>query len=208
MSDPVFQRMVDRALDSPEIVAAIDAADAGRSRARLCARALEARDGLLGVAADEYRRYVALRTAATGRTILPGLAVLVPSLGAVATGVFLLCGFGLRAFAVRPHIGDGLVMAGVIAAAVTAGAALGDLAWLLVTRARERSGGSGDDPVEHDFAERDPEVRRARETLERAVLERGLLPFLLERVAESGRVEHMDDQHVLGVEETAPVDAP
>ncbi|MER6123188.1 hypothetical protein ABT173_11005 [Streptomyces sp. NPDC001795] len=193
MSDPVFERLVDRALDSPEIAAAIDAAEDG-ARERLRAPAVEAREGLVGVAAAEYERYLTLRDAALdragpscgdGRTkggFLPVLAVLVPSLGAAATGVFLLCGFGLRAFAVRPHIGDGLVMAGVIAAAVTAGAALGDLAWLLVTRRRGRRDGDGP-------GERDPEVCRAREAWELAVLERGLVPFLLEWIdTDQGRV--------------------
>ncbi|WP_055495416.1 hypothetical protein [Streptomyces sp. TP-A0356] len=184
---PVFERMVDRALDLPEVAAAIAAADPGPSREWLRAQALEAGDDLAAVAADEYDHYLTLRTTTAVRErtsdgdgsardgLLPVLAVLVPSLGAAATGVFLLCGFGLRAFAVRPHIGDGLVMAGVIAAAVTAGAALGDLAWLLVARRRGRRG-PGDHP-----ADRDPEVRRARETWELAVLERGLVPFLLDR---------------------------
>ncbi|MGV9247321.1 hypothetical protein [Streptomyces sp. NPDC003710] len=204
VAGPTFERMVDRALDFPEVAAAIDAAGAGASRAELRAGALEARVRLVGVAAVEYGHYLALRTAATHgngsaadgdatagddpghatsvdddrkKRILPVLAVLVPSLGAVATGVFLLCGFGLRAFAVRPHIDDGLVMAGVIAAAVTAGAALGDLAWIVVTGARGRSGRRRD-----DCADRDPEVCRAREAWEDAVLERGLVPFLLQGV--------------------------
>ncbi|GAA3052879.1 hypothetical protein [Streptomyces glomeratus] len=191
VAGPTFERMVDRALDFPEVAAAIDAAGAGASRAELRAGALEARVRLVGVAAVEYGHYLALRTAAAcgdpghaasvdddrKKRILPVLAVLVPSLGAVATGVFLLCGFGLRAFAVRPHIDDGLVMAGVIAAAVTAGAALGDLAWIVVMGARGRSGRGGD-----DCADRDPEVRRAREAWEDAVLERGLVPFLLQDV--------------------------
>ncbi|MEU6367530.1 hypothetical protein ABZ876_17770 [Streptomyces sp. NPDC046931] len=203
VAGPAFERMVDRALDFPEVAAAIDAT--GASRAVLRTRALEARARIVGVAAAEYGHYLALRTATahrhapaadgdgrgagdpshaasidddrTKKGILPVLAVLVPSLGAAATGVFLLCGFGVRAFAVRPHIGDGLVMAGVIAAAVTAGAALGDLAWILVTGARGRSGRGGDDP-----ADRDPEVRRAREAWEDAVLERGVVPFLLQGV--------------------------
>ncbi|MGV9563630.1 hypothetical protein [Streptomyces sp. NPDC003480] len=129
--------------------------------------------------------------------ILPVLAVLVPSLGAVATGVFLLCGFGLRAFAVRPHIDDGLVMAGVIAAAVTAGAALGDLAWILVMGARSRSGRRRDHP-----ADRDPEVCRARETWENAVLERGLVPFLRQR-AESAHTDraYVPEGRAVGAEE-------
>ncbi|MDT0470156.1 hypothetical protein [Streptomyces gibsoniae] len=281
-----FEGMVDRALDAPEIAAALGAAGTGASREELRAEALEERARLVGVAAAEYSRYLALRAAAvdrygpsddgdqvsggpaadggrmpdgpaddevrapdgpvgdevrapdgpvgdgvrtsgdpagdddrtpgdpadddvqalsevphsdpsddgpttpgdapavdghTKKVILPVLAVLVPSLGAVATGVFLLCGFGLRALAVRPHIGDGLVMAGVIAAAVTAGAALGDLAWILVTGARSRSGRRPGHP-----ADRDPEVCRARESWENAVLERGLVPFLRQRAESAG----------------------
>ncbi|MFD1657575.1 hypothetical protein ACFSL4_04870 [Streptomyces caeni] len=187
LGGPIFEQVVDRALGSPEIAAAIGAADTGPWRERLRARALEERERLLGVAAVEHDEYVKALAAAVGRDgpphaddatrerILPVLAVLVPSLGAVATGVFLLCGFGLRAFAVRPHIGDGLVMAGVIAAAVTAGAAIGDLGWLLVTGARGRARrGAG------EAAPGDPEVSRARAAWELAVLERGLVPFLTE----------------------------
>ncbi|MGW1259121.1 hypothetical protein ACWD5Q_29045 [Streptomyces sp. NPDC002513] len=328
VAGPTFEGMVDRALNSPEVVAALDAAGAGTSREGLRAEALEERARLVGVAAAEYGHYLALRAAAVdryeslgqgcyessdhghhessahgdrasdgraghdgrgpggpvaddgrlpggsvgddghtpggpvgddapapgedgrtrgapldddvrtpggaptgdagtqqdapagdartrqdaeagdGRTkeVLPVLAVLVPSLGAVATGVFLLCGFGLRAFAVRPHIGDGLVMAGVIAAAVTAGAALGDLAWILVTGARNRSGRRRGHP-----ADRDPDVCRARETWENALLERGLVPFLRQRAesagtdpayAPEGRAV-VSEEHAVGAENSA-----
>ncbi|MGW3493860.1 hypothetical protein [Streptomyces sp. NPDC001020] len=208
-SDAVFARILEKTLDSPEITAVIDLAGAEPSRERLRAQALEARDLLLDTAAAECDHYRALLAAAAdrhrslcgdglagrdGRTeggFLPGLAVLVPSLGAVATGVFLLCGFGVRAFAVRPHIDDGLVMAGVIAAAVTAGAALGDLAWLLVARARGRDG--------YDRAEHDPAVCRAREAWERAIVERGLVPFLLDRV----EADRLDEERVVGAQERA-----
>lgn len=201
MDGPIFERIVDRALDLPPVAAATVAAGEGGSRERLRAQALQACDRLAGVAAAEYEHYTAVRAAAADRDgtadgdtraqrrLLPAFAVLVPSLGAAATGVFLLCGFGLRAFAVRPHFDDGLVMAGVIAAAVTAGAALGDLAWLLAARARGRRCRDGDDP-----ADRDPEVRRAREAWEHAMLERALVPFLLERV---------DCRRTVGVEDTA-----
>ncbi|MFJ2018678.1 hypothetical protein [Streptomyces nodosus] len=213
---PIFERMVDRALGLPRVAATIRTAGARRSHERLRARALEARDTLLGVATDEYERYAALRAAVLapsgrpargdGRTdrLLLVLAVLVPSLGVVAAGVFLLCGFGLRAFAARPHVGDGLVMSGVIVAAVTAGAALGDLAWLLAARARGRDGGDGDDP-----ADRDPGVRRAREDWERAVMERGLVPFLLERAdLERAELRHLDAERVdLGRVDVGGVDA-
>ncbi|MFE1289415.1 hypothetical protein [Streptomyces sp. NPDC058751] len=64
------------------------------------------------------------------------LALLVPSLGIAALGVYHLCGFDLHAVHGRPHLGDGLTMAGVIAALVSAGAALGDLLWRASTRDR------------------------------------------------------------------------
>ncbi|MEU8588751.1 hypothetical protein AB0C59_17390 [Streptomyces sp. NPDC048664] len=217
-SGPIFENVVDRALDLPRFAAAIRVVEACPSRERLRAQALEARARLLGVAADEYDHYLTLRATAVSRggrlsrgdrrseALLRVLAVLVPSLGIVATGVFLLCGFGLRAFAVRPHFDDGLVMTGVIAAAVISGAALGDLAWLLVARARGRCG-RGDD----DLADRHVQVRRAREEWERAVLERGLVPFLSERV-DPGQHERPDGhtahgqavpEPALGAEESA-----
>ncbi|MGW2934544.1 hypothetical protein ACWDA7_22410 [Streptomyces sp. NPDC001156] len=213
MSGPVFESVVDRALDHPQVAAAIGAAP---MREWLRSQALQARDRLTGAAAHELDRYLALRAAAVARRrrrsrddnraesrLLPVFAVLVPSLGAAATGVFLLCGFGLRAFAVRPHIGDGLVMAGVIAAAVTAGAALGDLGWILATRARCRNG------RDDDRAEADPGVRSARADWERALLERALVPFLLAHVdlqrADRGPAEGepVGFERVVGAEERA-----
>ncbi|MFF4536308.1 hypothetical protein [Streptomyces aureus] len=72
------------------------------------------------------------------------LALLVPSLGIAALGVYHLCGFDLHALHGRPHLGDGLTMAGVITALVFAGAALGDLLWWATTR--ERPLGDGGNP--------------------------------------------------------------
>lgn len=77
----------------------------------------------------------------TGRGPLSVLALLVPSLGIAAVGVYHLCGFDLRAVHGRPHLDDGLAMAGVIMAVVMAGAALGDLLWWAAKRGRP----AGDD---------------------------------------------------------------
>ncbi|MFF8929490.1 hypothetical protein ACF1AO_19695 [Streptomyces longwoodensis] len=74
------------------------------------------------------------------RRLLPTLALLGASLAALTEGVSLLTGFGLHALDPRPHLGDGgLEAAGVVVAAVAAGAAVGNLAWLLVTSAGEHS---------------------------------------------------------------------
>ncbi|MFJ6834206.1 hypothetical protein [Streptomyces sp. NPDC091209] len=72
------------------------------------------------------------------------LALLVPSLGIAALGVYHLCGFDLHALHGRPHLGDAVTMAGVITALVSAGAAFGDLVWWATTR--DRPLGDGGDP--------------------------------------------------------------
>ncbi|MFE0508385.1 hypothetical protein [Streptomyces sp. NPDC058964] len=73
----------------------------------------------------------------------PTIALLVVSLVIAAVGVYELCGFGLHSLDRRPHLfSDGLATGGVIAAVVTAGAALGNLAWHLAAERRgaDRSG--------------------------------------------------------------------
>ncbi|MBJ7002698.1 MULTISPECIES: hypothetical protein [Streptomyces] len=77
------------------------------------------------------------------RSLAPTLAVLAVSLFVAAVGVYELCGFGLHSLDRRPHLfSDGLATGGVIVAAVAAGAAVGNLAWLLASarRGTERTG--------------------------------------------------------------------
>ncbi|GHD93936.1 hypothetical protein [Streptomyces naganishii] len=75
----------------------------------------------------------------SGGGLAATVAVLVLSLTIAAVGVYQLCGFGLHSLDRRPHLfGDGFATAGVIAATVAAGAAAGNLAWLL-TAARRRT---------------------------------------------------------------------
>jgi hypothetical protein len=77
------------------------------------------------------------------RTLAPTLVLLAVSLLVAAVGVYELCGFGLHSLDRRPHLfSDGLATGGVIVAAVAAGAAAGNLGWLLAAarRARERAG--------------------------------------------------------------------
>ncbi|MER6219431.1 hypothetical protein ACWCYL_37455 [Streptomyces sp. 900105755] len=71
------------------------------------------------------------------RSLAPTVAVLVASLLVAAVGVYELSGFGLQALDRRPHLfSDGLATGGVIVAAVAAGAAIGNLAWMLAARRR------------------------------------------------------------------------
>lgn len=75
------------------------------------------------------------------RSLAPTLTLLAVSLFVAAVGVYELCGFGLHSLDRRPHLfSDGLATGGVIVAAVAAGAAVGNLAWLLVTARRGARG--------------------------------------------------------------------
>ncbi|MEU9988911.1 hypothetical protein ACFZCP_26675 [Streptomyces sp. NPDC007971] len=71
------------------------------------------------------------------RSLGPTLTLLVVSLIVAAVGVYELCGFGLHSLDRRPHLfSDGLATGGVIVAAVAAGAAVGNLAWVLAAARR------------------------------------------------------------------------
>ncbi|MBK3639934.1 MULTISPECIES: hypothetical protein [Streptomyces] len=71
------------------------------------------------------------------RSVAPTVAVLVVSLLITMEGVYELSGFGLHSLDRRPHLfSDGLATGGVIVAAVVAGTAIGNLAWILAARWR------------------------------------------------------------------------
>ncbi|WP_159039636.1 hypothetical protein [Streptomyces sp. TP-A0356] len=190
-----FDRVLDRALNSQQVTDALDRSGGSLNREQLRTRALEARTAIVAAADIEYREYLEAKAmdAGHGRRpgaagsdaaserdaagLLPTLAVLVPSLSAVAATVFLVSGFALRAFGARPYVGGGLITAGLIAASVAVGAAVGDVVWLLRAAARNRpaaengtTGTSGS------------EVRKAWDEWQLALLERGILPFLLGRI--------------------------
>jgi ATP phosphoribosyltransferase regulatory subunit HisZ len=106
-------------------------------------------------------------------------AVLVTCTAAVAAVTFLITAFLLLALGGRPYISEGLAVAGLIAAVLAAAGAAGDLGHTLVRVLRHRSAGRAEEP--DDAA---PNPARAREEWELALLERGVLPFLLGRLEE------------------------
>ncbi|MFG2480321.1 hypothetical protein [Streptomyces fagopyri] len=189
--DGTFERVLDRALHSPEIMAAMEHSGGADTRERLRREALRERFALSRTAAAEYGRYLGLRAPAghlrdadlsdgpseavvgTEESSVSVSALLLPSVGVAAAGVYVLSGFDVRALDVRPHLNDGLIMVVVILAAVTAGAALGDLLWSLATRRRTAAG---------DRETGGAEARQAFLDWQLALLERGLLPFLLGRL--------------------------
>jgi hypothetical protein len=114
-------------------------------------------------------------TAASGEEATGGLGpsvmVLVVSLTIAAIGAYELCGFGLRPLDRRPHLfGDGFATTAVIAAMVAAGAAVGNLAWLLTAshrRATPANGGAApadDHADDHEDAPGVPEAAGVPDT--------------------------------------------
>ncbi|WEO96035.1 hypothetical protein A6P39_019445 [Streptomyces sp. FXJ1.172] len=211
-----FERLLEEALRCRQVTDALHRPGGRLDRAQLRTRALQARDDIAAAAAVEYRQLVEARAGGhrglldagtsagaepgepgTGGGLLPALAVLVPSLAAVAAALFLAIGFSFSALGGRPYVSDGLITSGLIAAAVAVGGGIGDLGYLIVTAARNRStdqadrveqadqhGQSGRSGLPDDTV---PDVPRAREEWELALLERGVLPFLLGRLEESSR---------------------
>ncbi|MFG2524902.1 hypothetical protein [Streptomyces sp. NPDC048527] len=194
-----FEQILEQALNATAVASALDRPDCAIDRERLRAIALRERAAIEGVVAVEYAEYLRATARAGAREsapaqdlaasapapfsrtrdgLLPALAVLVPRLAGVAAAVFLLLGYGLGVFGARPYLGDGLVVAGVIAAAVAVGAVLGDVAWILAAAIRNRSGAAQTAPgVAGDAA-----LRRAGEERRRGLLESGILAFLLHRL--------------------------
>lgn len=181
-----FEQILDRALNSGRVREALDRTGEALDREQLRTQALQARAAIAEAAAVEYHEYLAAGDAQDGRrTASPAAAgtrgggwlMAVLGLVAVAATVLLALGFSLRVYDGRPYVGDGLMTAGLIAGAATAGAAVGDFAWSLRAAARDRSGADDESPGEGES-----EVRWAREEWELALLEWGMVPFLLERI--------------------------
>ncbi|MFE7312430.1 hypothetical protein ACFU7T_04865 [Streptomyces sp. NPDC057555] len=199
---PAFERALDQALASADIGAALSRTNGALNTEQLRTAALGARDTLTAAAASEYRELVRLRTAASGSDtrptvpppssgttsrsggVLPALGVLIPSLAATAAAVFLLIGFGMRAVATSSRLAEELITAGWTAAGVAAVATLTGLVWLLVTASRNRAVAEAD-----TLGESDPAASQAHAAWQLALLERGIMPFLLGRIeaATSGR---------------------
>ncbi|MFD7716779.1 hypothetical protein [Streptomyces sp. NPDC059814] len=190
-----FERVLDQALNSPSVREALSRADGAVNAEQLRTRALAASAEIAAAADAEYHGLLRIR----GRTdtsagvspsagsssgfrggLMTALVVLTPSVVAVAAALFLLLGYGLRLSGAQPHLADGLVTAGWTAALVAAAAALAGIIAMIVAASRNRSTSYD----AHSGDER-PEVERERERWQRALLERGMVPFLHRGVRES-----------------------
>lgn len=203
-----FQRLLDEALrtapDHPDLAAVGDRLTTEQLRTM----ALDASALISAAAATEYDCFVRVReehrrsqgvsvmasvlggAGGSGEETSPGaglgviVTVLTPILAGSAAVVLLLVGYVLRMLDPPPDVAESLVTAGWFFTAVAAAGLLTAAAGLLVTALRNRSTevpapqGPGGDPPD--------EISLAREAWQRTLLERGILPFLREALAEPG----------------------
>ncbi|MEU5685255.1 hypothetical protein [Streptomyces venezuelae] len=141
-----------------------------------------AESGSGGVGLATTMGEVAEPAAAAGAGAIAVVAVLAPVLAGTAAAIFLLVGYILKMLNPEPAFADTLLTAGWLFGALTAGGILVAAGGLLLTALRN---GSTSLPAGL-HGERHEEVSRAREDWGRALLERGVVPFLREALTEPG----------------------
>ncbi|MFI6273608.1 hypothetical protein [Streptomyces sp. NPDC050988] len=201
-----FEDVLRRALSTTDIRTALLADPTSAAATRLRAQALRAVDEITAAASDEYREYLAARTVMergpqsrttedrgrqSGTTVeqgrqpqpadpgalLPALATLTPPIAATAAAVLLVLGYSLRLADAQGPMGGSLVTAGWVFALIAAASTLAGLTALLCTALRTRSG-HGD---RTSASARN--LHHARARWQRALLERGVLPYLRRQLA-------------------------
>ncbi|MEV5344301.1 hypothetical protein [Streptomyces achromogenes] len=118
----------------------------------------------------------------TGAGAAAVLAVLAPVLSGTAAAILLLVGYVLRALSSGQTLARTLLATGWVFGALTAATALVAAVGLLLAALRNRT------PADARARGRanEEELERAREAWRDALLERGILPFLREALAEAG----------------------
>ncbi|KOU32925.1 membrane protein [Streptomyces sp. WM6372] len=201
---PEFDRLLDEALrtahERPELAALGERLNAEQLRTM----AIGASALLTAAAAAEYDHYVKIRGERRDEVLsTPGsagdqgagqqgegedgagvsavVAVLAPVLAGTAMLIFLLVGYILKAVEPEPAFAETMLTAGWLFGALTVVSLLFAVIGLLVTAVRNRA----TEVVAEDPADAIPdEVARAREAWRHALLERGILPFLRDALAD------------------------
>ncbi|MEV8391714.1 MULTISPECIES: hypothetical protein [unclassified Streptomyces] len=195
-----FEQVLRLALDTPEIRESLRRPGVRTDVESLRSQALAATETISAAAAAEQTVYLRLRdttghstarlpgrpqqpqqpqqvdVSTDGRGLLAALAVLAPVLSVMAATIFLLMGYALRLADSQQPLADALVGTGWLTAGLAALAALIAAAALVVTAVRHRSVPGGH-PHQHA-----PTVIEARAAWHQALLERGMLPFLHQRL--------------------------
>ncbi|MEU9285803.1 hypothetical protein AB0D57_14030 [Streptomyces sp. NPDC048275] len=117
-----------------------------------------------------------------GAGVMAVVAVLAPVLAGTAAAIFLIVGYILKMLNPEPTLAKTLLTTGWVFGAVAAAATLAAAVGLLLTALRD--GSSSLQAGAH--GERNAEVSRAREAWRLALLERGIMPFLREALADPG----------------------
>ncbi|MEU2712726.1 hypothetical protein [Streptomyces sp. NPDC007205] len=117
----------------------------------------------------------------TGAGAIAVIAVLAPVLSGTAAAIFLLVGYILKTLSPGQAFAQTMLTAGWVFGAVTAAAILVAAVGLLLTALRNSSS-----PQAQALDAAHRELDRAREAWRDALLERGILPFLREALAEPG----------------------
>lgn len=198
---PEFDRLLEEALrtanERPELATLGERLNAEQLRTM----AMGATALLTAAAAAEYDHYVKVRKerqdeilstptsageidggqgAGGGAGISAVVAVLAPVLAGTAMLIFLLVGYILKMIEPEPAFADTMLTAGWLFGGLTVAALLFAVIGLLVTAVRNSS-----TEVVADETEAIPdEVSRAREAWRAALLERGIMPFLRDALAD------------------------
>ncbi|MFI5677076.1 hypothetical protein [Streptomyces cellulosae] len=115
----------------------------------------------------------------TGAGAIAVVAVLAPVLAGTAAAIFLLVGYILKMLDPEPAFAQTMLTAGWVFGAMTAAAILVAAVGLLLTALRNRPSLEAG-----PYGEMNAEVIRAREAWLEALMERGILPFLREALAD------------------------
>ncbi|MDX3237883.1 hypothetical protein PV392_19810 [Streptomyces sp. ME03-5709C] len=202
---PEFERALDTALHSEGTRAALAGARDRLNAEQLRTMALNAAEPISARAAPEYEQFVKIRQAHTeqrraartatvprlgyaapvaadgpGAGLFAVVAVLTPILAGTAAVIFLVLGYALRFGHPEPAIGPPLRQAGWLFAGVAACGAVIGMAGLLFTAVR-----NGSTALHDPTGEEPPDVALARAQWRRALVERGLQPFLDDALAKA-----------------------
>ncbi|MEW2412270.1 hypothetical protein AB0953_00845 [Streptomyces sp. NPDC046866] len=222
---PEFDRLLDEALRTAHERPELAALGLRLNAEQLRTMAVGAIALLTAAAAAEYDHYVKvrgerreeLRSAPSGAAGYreagqedgegdgPGIsamvAVLAPVLAATAMLIFLLLGYTLKAVDPEPSFADTMLTAGWLFGALTVVTVLFAAVGLLVTAVRNRA----TEVVAGDAAEAAPDgVALAREAWRRALLERGILPFFRDALADPGAGPDPGPEPVAGPARSGP----
>ena len=200
---PEYERILDDALRHADEHPALDGVGDRLNPEQLRTMALNATALITAAAATEYEHYVKVRgelrgpagdpalaqalgsapdeTSGTGAGIGAVVTALAPVLAGTAALIFLLVGYLLQALGPDLAFADTMVTAGWFFGAVAAAATLAAAVGLLVTALRN---GATSLPAEDPEEELPEDVARAREAWRHALLERGILPFLRDALAD------------------------